>query len=338
MNSGVVALDREHRIISTNHAAARLFNLDPETVRGRLVQEVIRHPAVHRHIRESLDQTNQNLTAATGMAEFQIRGDPPLIVELTSSRLSDGWGRTTGLLLVFNNVTELRRLESIRSDFAANVSHELRTPITNIKGYIETMLEVGTGDEEQVRQFLGIIKRNADRLAAIIEDILSLAWLEQPGTRQAIERQPVRVSELFDGVVRDFADAAAAKDIVLTTETPDDLEIDVNRPLIEQALANYISNAIKYSPTRTSVTLRAQRIDAGGVELAVIDQGPGISRDHLARVFERFYRVDKARSREMGGTGLGLAIVKHIAFVHGGRVDAESAPGTGSAFKLILPA
>lgn len=243
---------------------------------------------------------------------------------------------------------EHRQLEALRSDFAANVSHELRTPITNIKGYVETMLEVGLDDPKQAREFLDIIKRNSDRLAAIVEDILSLAWLEQPGTRKALVREECEMKPILEAVAGQFENAASAKNIAIAIHVDRGLTANVNAQLIEQAVANYVSNAIKYSPVETTVTIKASlasQESLGGkrewgewIEIAVIDEGQGIAPEHLPRIFERFYRVDKARSRALGGTGLGLAIVKHIALIHGGWVAVDSDLGKGSVFRIILPA
>lgn len=341
MNSGVIALDLNQRILRMNRAAEGLLGAggdaatsapqeQPRSRTGKLLQEVVRSDELNHYVDAVMRDD------VRGAVEFRLRKHPELIVQATSSPLTDASNRRVGLLIVLNDVTPLRRLESLRSDFAANVSHELRTPITSIKGYVETLLEVGVQDAEQARGFLDIIKRNSDRLAAIVEDILSLAWLEQPGTRQALEREVTQIVPVLESVAAQFEDAAQAKRITLTVHAPPELAAPMNRQLIEQALANYVSNAIKYSPPETTVTITAEASDEW-VSVVVRDEGPGIAREHLPRVFERFYRVDKARSRELGGTGLGLAIVKHIALVHGGRVDVQSALGNGSEFRLILP-
>jgi two-component system phosphate regulon sensor histidine kinase PhoR len=242
------------------------------------------------------------------------------------------------LLVLMTDVTELRRLETIRSDFAANVSHELRTPITSIKGYVETMLDVGVRDEAQTRRFLEIIGRSVARLASIVEDLLALARLEQPGTRSTLEKQSAALKRVIESAVAEFEDDARAKNMTLVTRVPGDLRMLANVQLIEQALGNLISNAVKYSPPGTSVTITADVNANGDVVISVSDQGPGIPSEHLTRIFERFYRVDRARSREMGGTGLGLSIVKHIARVHGGSATVESEVGHGSTFRLTIPA
>lgn len=348
MHSGVIALDLDQRILRLNRAAETILGAGNHSANihrgctGRLLQEVVRSAELNEYVDTVMREES------TAPAEFRLRSQPDLIVQATSSQLTDVSGSRVGVLVVLNDVTPLRRLESLRSDFAANVSHELRTPITNIKGYVETMLEVGVDNAEQARRFLDIIKRNSDRLAAIIEDILSLAWLEQPDTRPSLEREVAEIGPLIEAVVWQFQNAAEAKRITLTTKVPADLSASINTQLFEQAVANYVSNAIKYSPPETAVTVSASLISPdeaalsdGGpqkwIAIAVSDEGQGIAREHLPRVFERFYRVDKARSRELGGTGLGLAIVKHIALVHGGRVDVESCVGKGSTFRILLP-
>lgn len=346
MSSGIVALDADQRILRMNKVAARFFDADVERVRNRPLHEVIRHPDVHQHVDHAMEVVDGDV----GTTELQTYGATPRMIEVMSTRIADDTdnggklaGRSGGLLLVMNDVTALRRLESVRSDFAANVSHELRTPITNIKGYIDTLLDVGSRDEQQHRAFLEVIRRNADRLGAIIEDILSLAWLEQPDTPDTLQPDVVDARLLLESVAAQFKESADAKRIALCIVAPENMALTVNRQLMEQALANYVSNAIKYSSAETTVTLRAARcasVSAGRapeIELAVTDEGPGINANHQARIFERFYRVDKARSRELGGTGLGLAIVKHIALVHGGRVEVDSTVGQGSTFRIVLP-
>lgn len=339
MNCGIIALDRQQRVLRTNRAADELLGitLNGSNINGRLLQEIVRQPELHEYVEVAIRGGEQNRAHP---AELRFRA-PDRTVQASAGAMTDAAGRPAGVLLVLNDLTPLRRLESMRSDFAANVSHELRTPITNIKGYVETLLDVGVEDAKQARQFLDIIKRNSDRLGAIIEDILSLAWLEQPGTRDTLAREVVPIRMITSAVVREFSNAAEAKSITLRNQVPDDLQVQINAPLIEQAVANYVSNAIKYSPPGTSVLIRAEQRgagDGGMIELSVSDQGQGIASEHVPRIFERFYRVDKARSRELGGTGLGLAIVKHIALIHGGRVAVESRVGKGSTFKLILPA
>jgi two-component system phosphate regulon sensor histidine kinase PhoR len=332
MSNGVLALDLEQRVLAMNRAAEQLLAQSGERARGRLLQEVLRDPPLIGFVQAALESPRRS-------AELALERDGVHRVQAVSETLRDARGEPAGVLIILNDVTELRRLESIRSDFAANVSHELRTPITNIKGYVETMLEMDAAgpDADQLRRFLGVVKANADRLAAIVEDILALTRLEQPRAQDSLERECAPVERLLQAVAAQFEPAAAAKRITLANAAPSGLGVLVHRHLAEQAVGNLLSNAINYSPGETTVTLSAAPAPDGLVRISVADQGPGIAREHLTRIFERFYRVDRARSRALGGTGLGLAIVKHVALVHGGRVEVESEPGRGSTFHLFLP-
>jgi len=331
MSNAVLAVDSEQRISLVNRAAEELLGLRSQAVHRRLLQEVIRQPELNGFVRRALSDPTPQET------ELRLHGDPPIVVQATSGPLTTADGAPAGLLLVLNDVSELRRLEALRSDFAANVSHELRTPITNLKGYIETLIEVGVSDESQARRFLKIIQHNIERLAAIVDDVLALTEFERPRSKGALERLSTPVAELVDNVLEQFGPSAEAKGIALRCCIPETLEIPVQPRLIEQAIGNLVSNAITYSPSQTTVTIEARSRDDQNVEIAVADQGPGIAAEHLPRLFERFYRVDKARSSERGGTGLGLAIVKHIALSHGGTVDVTSELGAGSRFVIILP-
>ncbi len=331
MGNGVLALDAEQRVLSVNRAAERMLSLDGQAARGRLLQEVVREPDLHRFVAA--------VFAGTGKisGELAIRHGTRRTLEALAEPLDDEEGAAAGLVVVLNDVTQLRRLESIRNDFAANVSHELQTPITAIKGYVETLLDCEPPDATEQRRFLEIIARNADRLAAIVEDLLALARLEEPNTARVLERTDTRLAPLLASVAGQFERAASEKAVTLAVDVPDDLRAVINAPLIGQAVGNLVSNAIKFSEPRSAVTLSA-RLRDGTLDVAVADQGPGIPAHHLPRLFERFYRVDKARSRKFGGTGLGLAIVKHIAMVHGGKATVESDVGRGSVFHILLPA
>ncbi|MEY3143540.1 MAG: hypothetical protein RLY21_2033, partial [Planctomycetota bacterium] len=325
----VLALDHMQRIVGSNPAAERLLNFNEQTARGRLLQEVVRQPALNRAIARAY--------AADGRLEdeLHLEFDSPLEMQISCEPLQ-AESQPSGLVVSLVDVTRMRRLESMRSEFAANVSHELRTPITNIKGYVETLLQVDLDDAERRRKFLEIIHRNTVRLSGIVEDILTLAFLEEPGSRQTLEFTPTSVREMVNEVVDALGSAAAAKSITISVRVPEPLTIDANRSLLEQALANLVSNAIRYSGEGTSVRIECTE-EPEQIRISVHDQGPGIASRHLPRLFERFYRVDQARARAQGGTGLGLSIVKHIATIHGGSVDVASQVGSGSSFSLLFP-
>jgi two-component system phosphate regulon sensor histidine kinase PhoR len=331
MSNGVIALDIEQRILNMNRAAAGMFGLNGKAARGRLLQEVIRHRPLHRFVREAL------YGEASSSTEFTLHSGDQIVLEATSERLVGSDGQPKGLLIVLHDVTQVRRFEALRSDFAANVSHELRTPITNIKGYVETLLELDREDRENQERFFTIIKQNCGRLAAIVEDVMALSQLEAPITKDTLEREPTPATHIVKSVLDQYQALAESRKITFDVRIPEDLRANVRSQLIEQALSNLIMNAISYSPSKTTVTVSARR-RGDEIEIAVADEGPGIPKEHHSRLFERFYRVDKARSRAIGGTGLGLAIVKHITLAHGGRVELDSEPGKGSTFRLVLPA
>lgn len=331
MVEGVLTVDAEERIQSFNPAALALLGLDSRKLKGRSALEAIRNLKLQQCIKATLagNDTEEDeliLPDAKGLARsFYLRGVP--------LRANDT--RTTGALIVLSDVTNLRRLETVRRDFVANVSHELKTPITSITGFVETLRDGALEEPENARRFLEIIHQQATRLHAIVEDLLALSRLEKETERNeiALVRHPLK--ESLAAATQTCLPAATAKLITLRQECPASLAALVNPPLFEQALVNLIDNAIKYSPTGSSVLVSARATDAE-VVVAVEDQGVGIAPRDQARVFERFFRVDKARSSTMGGTGLGLAIVKHIVQAHGGRVTLESAPGKGSTFTIHL--
>ncbi len=337
IDGAVIALDLQQRILSLNRAAEEMLELSGRPARGRLLQEVVRQPGLNQFVAAAMGASG---VAPGSVDEFELSGTPTRQVRATSGPLRDAEGKSIGTVIVLDDVTHLRRLEAVRTDFAANVSHELRTPITNIKGYVETLMETGLADPEQAMQFLSVIHRNSDRLSAIIDDMLTLTKLERPEEFDDLDTQRTSVAEIVEAACAQHEPSAKAKGVRLDAEVPADLLAQVNPPLIEQALSNLLSNAIRYSPGGTRVLVKAWAADGNAGPEALIsveDEGPGIPPEHLSRVFERFYRVDKARSRELGGTGLGLAIVKHIAMLHRGRVDVESSLGRGSTFKLVVP-
>lgn len=241
-----------------------------------------------------------------------------------------------GAMVVLHDVTRLRHLEQVRRDFVANVSHELRTPITAISGFVETLLDGDMCSGVNARHFLEIIHKHSIRVSAIIDDLLRLADIEHGEERDSIVLEESALAPVISAAMLSCARTAAERGIALQETCASSLACRMNAPLIEQAITNLVDNAIKHSSRDTRVTVRGER-RAGGVVIEVIDTGPGIAEEHQQRIFERFYRVDRARSRESGGTGLGLAIVKHIAQAHAGEVRLLSAPGRGSTFTLRLP-
>ncbi|MEO1131061.1 MAG: histidine kinase dimerization/phospho-acceptor domain-containing protein, partial [Planctomycetota bacterium] len=304
MEGGVVAISADQRILRMNRAARRLLGVEETDVRGKNLSDIVREGAVLQFAADAIaDPTRRS-------QEFQLTTPTDAVVRATSGALLDAEDEPVGAILLLDDVTQIRRLESMRSDFAANVSHELRTPITNIKGYTETLLETDAENVELRLNFLKVIARNAERLGAIVDDMLALTNLERTDGG-ALPTSPTAAWLLVDNVRQQLGPDAEAKKITLETDVPRDLRVQVNPRLAEQALVNLVSNAVKYSPEVTKVTISAgpSQLAGGraGVEFLVADEGPGISPDHLPRLFERFYRVDKARSREEGGTGLGLA-------------------------------
>jgi len=337
MADSVVAIGADKKIIRMNQAAATLFALPSEVVKGKAVEGVVRNA----YLLEMIDYTlAHNLPLEQKVTLFSPTD--PVILQTHAVPLRDEDNRSMGVLLVMNDLTKLNRLETIRQDFVANVSHELKTPITAIKGYVETLLDGALDDADNARRFLGIVVRQANRLDAIVDDLLTLSRIEDRENKEEIDLTPGEVGPVLESALQTCAVHADDKDIILQVECDEALAAPINQPLLEQAMINLLKNAIAYSPAGSLVTLRCQGSTTMQgeefVHLSVVDNGPGIAREHLPRLFERFYRCDKARSRDQGGTGLGLAIVKHIAHVHHGTVEVESTPGKGSTFTLTLPA
>ncbi|MFZ5980369.1 MAG: two-component system histidine kinase PnpS [Candidatus Zixiibacteriota bacterium] len=327
MAEGVLAVDQDERIININQTAAEFFGLYPSEVTRKLLQETIRNTALQQLVTGVLENKD-SATRTIDVSEPRNR-----YLQASGSVIRDVDGEAIGAVVVLNDITRLRELENLRRDFVANVSHELRTPITSIQGFVETLQDGAVENAEDAKRFLEIIARQADRLNTIIEDLLSLSRIEQAPEIHFITGN---IKEIINAAAQTCASNARNKNITVTVDCPADLNIKINQNLLEQALVNLLDNAIKYSPAGSQVTARAVRGDKE-ITISIIDNGAGIEAKHLPRIFERFYRVDKARSRELGGSGLGLAIVKHIALAHNGRITVESTPGKGSTFTLYLP-
>jgi len=337
MIEGVLVLDPKGHVLVMNEQAKAMFNVPREReIQSVSMLEISRHPEVHKILDEVLavDFAEQRYAKEVELGDDRW-------FRVNAVRLRDPQGRSLGSILVFHNVTDVKRFESMRSDFVANVSHELRTPLTAIRGYVETLLDTPPSDPGDSRQFLEIIGRHSERLSRLTEDLLTLSDLESGNVQLAL--QPLDPSQLVQRVLEIFWDRAAKKDVTLTHDLESDmprLRGDADR--LQQLFINLVDNAIKYTPSGGTVTVSAARIapDNGAppqLEISVRDTGPGIPEKDLPRLTERFYRVDKARSRDLGGTGLGLAIVKHIVQAHKGELKIESTINKGTAVRVRLP-
>jgi len=331
MVEGVIAIDMDERVIRMNQAAARMLRCNPSEARNRTIQEISRNTQLQRFVAEALKSDS----LVERDLNLYVEGDR--IVSAHGTGLRDEIGGRVGSLIVLNDITRLRRLENIRRDFVANVSHEIKTPITAIKGFVETLQETRSDqDPENTHRFLQIIGRHVDRLEALVEDLLNLSRIEEQEQAKGIGLEPGLVSEIIEGAAELMKERVGDSPANFEISCEEGLTAPMNPILLEQAVVNLLENAVKYSPSGSKVRVIAER-SGGEILIRIEDKGPGIPPSHLDRIFERFYRVDKSRSRKLGGTGLGLAIVKHIIMVHNGRVEVESRPGEGSVFTVRLP-
>jgi two-component system phosphate regulon sensor histidine kinase PhoR len=328
MLEGLLLLDRNRKIYLANRAFKNLFGLKIE-LRGKTVLEALR---VHE-----LDELVNQVEAEGQVLNYELKL-PDLTerwLQVNAAAISNSTGEREGTILVFHDLTRLKQLERTREEFVANVSHELRTPLSLIKGYVETLLDGARNNPEVAQRFLKIIERNTQRLDLLIQDLLTISALESERIKLAL--LPTNLRPLADKIFADLHARADIKNIQLINELPELTALaDANR--MDQVLANLVDNAIKYGRAQGRVTVGGKMVDDHKIEIFVRDDGPGIPPEALDRVFERFYRVDKARSRDQGGTGLGLSIVKHIVQAHGGKVWVESELGKGAAFYFTLPA
>lgn len=330
MVEGVLAIDADERLFRMNDAAVRLLGVDAAHAEGRSLPEIVRNIDLHKLV-AAVISTQQPVEG-----EVVLRDRESRFLQVHGTVLRDAPEGRSGALLVIHDVTDLKRLESIRRDFVANVSHELKTPVTSIQGYVETLLDGAMNDAEPREKFLKIVAKHTERLHTILEDLLTLARVEQEGEKRENMLALGSLRSVLDAAIADCGAKAEEKNMQIQLTCPAELMASINASLLEQAVVNLIENAIAYSPPGEMVEVSGLTGERE-IEIRIRDHGCGISREHLPRIFERFYRVDKSRSRDSGGTGLGLAIVKHIVQIHGGRTAVESTPAKGSTFSIFVP-
>ncbi|HEX3031871.1 MAG TPA: ATP-binding protein [Bacillota bacterium] len=327
MGDGVVALDRDGRIMLMNQAAEKMFGRLEEEVIGQHCLSLVRNHMVD----ELVDQVMHTSTLIAG--EIRLGSGSDHLLRVHGAPIQEAPEQIAGVVLVFRDITEIRQLEQMRTEFVANVSHEMKTPLTSIKGFAETLLDGALEEQQLCRRFLGIISEETDRLHRLIDDLLSLAKIEAPRFEAA--PQPTDLRQMVYKVADILAPMLKAKNITLSLDIPENLpRVIIQEDLLGQVILNLMDNGVKYTPKGGSLKVGAHNREKVYVE--VTDTGLGIPEQALPRIFERFYRVDKARSQASGGTGLGLAIVKHILERYGQKVWVESTLGQGSTFTFTL--
>lgn len=329
MKEGVVAVDDNMKILFINSEASKILDIENDSAKGKVVQEVIRIYEIHKFIEEVL-RNNKPLEK-----NIILQKEKDINLQLTGAILESSDGKPMGVIMVINDTTNIFTLDTMKKDFVANVSHELKTPITSIKGFLETLLSGAIDDKDNSLKFLNIISKNTERLNNIIDDLLLLSKVEQIKDARYLKFEDKNVYEIIKTAVENLNHKAEIKGIKLNLVCDEGLIFPLNSNLIEQAIINLIDNAIKYSANNTEINVSAG-IFENSLNISVADNGIGIPKDDIPRLFERFYRVDKARTREEGGTGLGLSIVKHICFVHNGTVEVESEVNKGSRFLIKI--
>jgi two-component system phosphate regulon sensor histidine kinase PhoR len=327
MREGMLVVDEGMRVVASNRMALEIFSGVEGALETRRLSELTRNPSINNAFIAALRRNEQSETKV----EMQGTGGPIFDLRVVPLRLDEENSR--GAMGVFFNITRLERLERVRQEFLSNVSHELRTPLTAIIAFVETLEDGALADQESNRRFLSIIRKNAERMHNLIDDILELSAIEA-GMVQ-VEVEAVRLYPLVNDVLTALASRAEARAITLKNEVAAQAIVFADARRLEQMLMNLVHNAIKFNRENGLVTIRHERTERD--RISVVDTGDGIPPEHIKRIFERFYRVDRARSREMGGTGLGLAIIKHLARAHGGEVSVQSTPGEGSTFVIEFP-
>ena len=323
----VLIVDASRRIIASNQAAHDAFARHNDSLQDRRLSEMIRDLHLHEAFGGALDN------GESSDIKMDFIGSEKRSYDIHVSPIDlDGTPHAIG---VFYDVTQIERLERVRQEFLSNISHELRTPLTSIMAFVETLEDGAIDDKENNRRFLGVIRRNAERMHGLIADILELSMIESGNV--SIEAKPVRLFNLVEEVFTALSSKAAAREITLINKVSEDIKVSADPVRLEQMLTNLIDNGIKFNRPAGSVTVSVDQT-ADKTSISITDTGEGILPDHLSRVFERFYRADRGRTREVGGTGLGLAIVKHLARLHGGEVSVTSALSRGTTFIIELPA
>ena len=328
MNEGVIAIDPHRQIVLMNLTAEKIFGCDAAAIQGKSLIEVTRHPQIERIVDQAFKEQK------TLSEEIQLSGETRKTLRLSVVLLKER-ARDIAGILVFHDMTELRRLENIRKEFVTNVSHELRTPLTSIKGFIETLLGGALKDPSAGERFLKIVSEETDRLARLVEDILTIGEIEQKRTLMRKDRIDL-ASELGD-ILGPFKNRIEKSNLSVENRIGGKpLCVFGDKDKIHQVFVNLIDNAIKFNKPEGKIVLSSEQ-SPQGVMITVADTGSGIPLEAQSRIFERFFRVDKARSKDLGGTGLGLAIVKHIMEAHGGHASCQSTPGQGSSFSVFFP-
>ncbi len=320
MQEAVFAVAPEGHVRWSNAVMQRIAGIQIHV--GRPLVHSLRDPDLLACVRGALENGEVRVGRASSLA-------PGRVFEISAAPLPSG-----GALAVLHDVTRIESAEKSRRDFIANVSHELRTPLTSIQGYVETLVEDPNPSPETTKEFLGIIYKNAGRMNRLTEDLLALASVESPDYKLA--KQPIKASALVQDAIEALGGIVVDSDVELESAGAPDTQVMADPDAMNQVFGNLIENALKYGKAGKRILVGARRLE-NEVEFFVQDFGPGIASEHLDRIFERFYRVDKARSRDSGGTGLGLAIVKHVVLAHKGRIWAESELGSGAAFHFTLP-
>lgn len=325
MRESVIVIGEDTRIFASNQAAYDAFSRQNGTLENKRLSEVIRDLNLHEAFRKALEEKE------VSDVELELVGtDKKYDVRIAPFEFDE----KTGAIGIFYDISQIERLENVRQEFLSNISHELRTPLTSILAFVETLEDGAIDDEENNLRFLSVIRRNAERMHHLINDILELSSIESG--KITIEPKKSNLSNLIEEVFMNLSNKADERQIKLVNEVPKDTIVFADAVRLEQMLTNLIDNAVKFNREGGSVTVSHTQTAASDT-ISVIDTGEGISNEHLQRIFERFYRTDRARSREIGGTGLGLAIVKHLARLHGGEISLTSTLGKGSIFSIELP-